>query len=43
MGKTTKTLNTIFLTSFRKTSQHDINRLRNKLQKGKIEIIKGKL
>ena len=41
--KITKTLNTIFLTSFRKTSQHDINRLKNKLQKGKIEIIKGKL
>ena len=41
--KTTKTLNTIFLTSFRKTSSHDIKRLKNKLQKGKIEIIKGNI
>ena len=41
--KTTKSGNTIFLTSFRKTSQHDIKRLKNKLLKGKIEIIKGKL
>jgi len=41
--KSTKSGNTIFLTSFRKTSQHDIKRLKNKLLKGKIEIIQGKL
>jgi len=41
--KTTQSANTIFLTSFRKTSSHDIKRLKNKLSKGKIEIIKGKL
>ena len=41
--KSTKSRNTIFLTSFRKTSKHDIQRLKNKLSKGKIEVIKGKL
>jgi len=41
--KTTQSANTIFLTSFRKTSLHDIKRLKNKLSKGKIEVIKGKL
>ena len=37
--KSTKSGDTIFLTSFRKTNKHDIKRIRNKSKKGLVSII----
>jgi len=41
--KVTASKEKIFLTSFRKTSKHDIKRFKNGVKKGKIEVIKGSL
>lgn len=40
--KSTKSGDSIFLTSFRKTNKHDIKRIRNKSEKGMLEIIVDK-
>ncbi len=40
--KATKSGDTIFLTSFRKTNKHDIERIRNKSKKGLVKIIVDK-
>ena len=40
--KSTKSGDTIFLTSFRKTNVHDIKRIRNKSKKGLVNIIVDK-
>ena len=38
--KATRSGNVIFLTSFRRTKQKDIDRLRKKARKGKVQILK---